>query len=445
MLQQIPAQAQRQVQHLSPQMIHTMTVLQMDLMELRTYITEAVTDNPVLDIDYQPENPESAVGQLDQESAYPADSEKNDWDPLARIGCYINEEGDLKRFLLSQFLGLDYPPEIMDGLYFLIGRLDESGYLDESIEELSELSGMPVSVLKRAMIELQAADPAGVGARDLVQCLRLQLERMSGQHLAIQIVEMCMDDLAHHRYSDIACKLGAGTEQVRKACQMIMSLNPRPGANFTTNGHLAYITPDVIVRQSGEELEVVINDNIIPHVKLNDYYLRLLQQSESAEVKAYLTERLNKANILIDCIAMRRENLRRCTELILSRQKLFFAEHSAYLRPFTMEEAAVLMDVHPSTVSRTVRNKYLQCRKGVFPMSYFFSRALSGESTMDVTPQRVKKLLQNLISEECKDKPLSDQKLCQQMEKLGILVARRTVAKYREELNIPSASGRKRK
>ena len=110
-----------------------------------------------------------------------------------------------------------------------------------------------------------------------------------------------------------------------------------------------------------------------------------------------------------------------------------------------MEEAAVLMDVHPSTVSRTVRNKYLQCRKGVFPMSYFFSRALSGESTMDVTPQRVKKLLQNLISEECKDKPLSDQKLCQQMEKLGILVARRTVAKYREELNIPSASGRKRK
>lgn len=443
-------QTQQQIQTISPQMAQTLSVLRMGVQELREYVEEAVQENPVLELpekEIQHPGPDERrqiewVEADDRQNSYYHKQDRQDLsvDGLGGAAGYWDEEEELSHYLLSQFQGMVLEPEVMAAVEFLIERLDPSGFLDEDPADLAQLAGVSQAVMDRALIELRAADPAGVGAANVAECLLLQLERRSGgEPLARAIIQDHMDDLAHGRYGRMARALKADEEDIRAASAVIRSLNPRPATGFASRENLAYITPDVEVRSCPDHFELVGNSWLIPQLRLNDYYQTLLTETDDPQVKEYLETHLRAAKELMENIARRGTTLMQCAQWLVQKQEDFFRHGPGHLRPLTMQEAAQALDVHPSTISRTVRNKYFQCHWGVYPMAYLFSRGSAGGTSVDA----VKTLLKRLVEEE--EKPLSDQKLSEALAQQGHVVARRTVSKYREELGIPAASARKQK
>lgn len=444
-------QTQRLSQTLSPQMIESTNLLQMGIQELREYLENSLQENPVLELPEPGDAPAPAeelsrqldwLRDYDTQNAhyYVQDAEDIHWDTLAGVGCYLDEENDLKRYILSQFPGTRLEPEVMRAVEFLVSRLDSDGFLDEQLPALCRMSGFSSRLMERAIIELQAADPAGVGARTLSERLRLQLERHAGDHrLAIAIVENHLDDVAHSRYGAISRTLGAPEREVRNACKLIRTLRPRLGSGFAVRENLLYITPDLYLTSFPNHFELSFNDTALPQLTLSPYYAKLLKETDDPAVRDYLTEKVESAKWVIRSVELRWATLLRCSQWIVEHQESFFRLGPKGLLPLTMKDAAQALDLHESTVSRAVKDKYLQCQRGVYPLSYFFSRPVG---TQTVSPEAVKELLRELIRNE--SAPLSDQKLCEALSLRGHTISRRTVAKYREELGIPNASGRKR-
>ena len=260
------------------------------------------------------------------------------------------------------------------------------------------------------------------------------------------ILEGYLDALSKSRYGLIARELKAGQEEVRAACELIRSLNPRPGTGFAARENLTYINPDIIVVSFPDHFELLTNDYYFPTLNISGYYTRLLQESDDEQVKEYLTGKVRQAKWMVKAIEQRRSTLMACAQCILELQEDFFRHGPGHLVPLSLADVAGHIGVHESTVSRAVKEKYIQCSMGVYPLSYFFSRSLgaaasSGEEAS--SPDAAKALLKKLIAEEDKRRPLSDQKLCEQMAAQGCAISRRTVAKYRDELHIPSTAGRR--
>ena len=275
----------------------------------------------------------------------------------------------------------------------------------------------------------------------------LQLRRRKEDSaLALKIAEGYLDPLSKNRYGCIAKALGVTQEEVHAACDVIRGLNPRPGSGFAARENLIYINPDIFVVNFPDHFELLTNDYYFPSLRISSYYCRMLRDSEDKEVKDYLTDKVRQAKWVVHSIEQRRSTLLQCAQHILELQEDFFRRGPGHLRPMSLADVAQRVGVHESTVSRTVKDKYLQCASGVYPLSYFFSRSLgnaSGASGEAASPDAATALLKKLIAGEDKRKPLSDQKLCELMEREGCTLSRRTVAKYRDELNIPSTTGRR--
>lgn len=444
-------QIEKQIQTVTPQMIQSMNILQMNAQELQEYLQEELQENPVLELpELEGETPEikKALRELEwlsandrQNSVYYSQDAENDDDPLARLS-YSMDDKDLPRYILSQFQETDLEPDIMRCVSFLVGCLDSNGWLDEDLPRLAKVAGVSLAQMERALVELQAAEPAGVGARGLSECLSLQIGRYAGDHtLALAIVRDHLDDVAKRRYDQIARQLHTGTDAVTRTCERIRKLDPKPGGNFAARENLTYIIPDVMVAQLADRLEVMVNTRLFPHLAISSYYADLLRNSGDEEVRAYLSEKVLRAKNLIKNVDQRQSTLTSCAQFIARQQELFFRRGRGYLRPMGMAEAADSIGVHLSTVSRAIKGKYLQCSQGVYPLSYFFSRSL-GPAWNGATAEQAKAMLRELIDDETQ--PLSDQKLCEQMRAAGCELSRRTVAKYREELGYANASVRKR-
>ena len=445
---------QKQIQTLSPQMMQSMEILQMGSQELLEYIEEAVQENPVL----EPEEQYDRADESDQlrrklewlESTDPQnryyhqqDTEEQD-DRLGNYGTMEDREDNLYYYVLSQLKTLDLPPEVMAVGAFLVESLNGNGWLDESLEELAADSGYPKELLEQGLAAVQSLEPAGVGARDLSECLRLQLVRRTPvDEVAVRIVESQLDALSKSRYGLIARELKVSQEEVRAACEHIRALNPRPGTGFAARENLTYINPDIIVVSFPDHFELLTNDYYFPSLGISGYYTRLLKESDDRQVKDYLTGKVKQAKWMVHAIEQRRSTLMSCAGCILELQEAFFRQGPGHLVPMSLADVAERIGVHESTVSRAVKDKYIQCSMGVYPLSYFFSRSLGNTGEDAASPDAAKALLKKLIAGEDKKKPLSDQKLCEQMSAQGCPLSRRTVAKYRDELHIPSTTGRK--
>lgn len=445
---------QKQIQTLSPQMMQSMEILQMGSQELLEYIEEAVQENPVL----EPEEQYDRADESDQlrrklewlESTDPQnryyhqqDTEEQD-DRLGNYGTMEDREDNLYYYVLSQLKTLDLPPEVMAVGAFLVESLNGNGWLDESLEELAADSGYPKELLEQGLAAVQSLEPAGVGARDLSECLRLQLVRRAPvDEVAVRIVESQLDALSKSRYGLIARELKVSQEEVRAACEHIRALNPRPGTGFAARENLTYINPDIIVVSFPDHFELLTNDYYFPSLGISGYYTRLLKESDDRQVKDYLTGKVKQAKWMVHAIEQRRSTLMSCAGCILELQEAFFRQGPGHLVPMSLADVAERIGVHESTVSRAVKDKYIQCSMGVYPLSYFFSRSLGNTGEDAASPDAAKALLKKLIAGEDKKKPLSDQKLCEQMSAQGCPLSRRTVAKYRDELHIPSTTGRK--
>ncbi|WP_418271973.1 RNA polymerase factor sigma-54 [Intestinimonas sp.] len=451
----------KQTQTLSPQMMQSMEILQMGSQELLEYIQDQVQENPVLEMEEKyGKGDDTAVLQrklewlesTDAQNRYyhQQDTEDDEKDPISNYGTVDEREENLYLYVLSQLEVMDLEPELLPVGRFLVESLNQNGWLDESVEDLAEELGKPVEEVEKALAAVQSLEPAGVGARNLSECLVLQLQRRhEDSELAIRIARDYLDPLSKSRYGLIAKSLGVCQEEVRTACDLIRTLNPRPGGGFAARENLVYINPDLFVVNFPDHFELLTNDYFFPDLNISGYYCRMLKSTEDNEVKDYLMGKVRQAKWVVHSIEQRRSTLLRCAECILELQEEFFRRGPGHLKPMCLADLAQKVGVHESTVSRTVREKYLQCASGVYPLSYFFSRSLGAPAARPGTeenassPDFAKALLKKLICGEDKRKPLSDQKLCERMAREGCELSRRTVAKYRDELGIPSTTGRK--
>lgn len=451
----------KQTQTLSPQMMQSMEILQMGSQELLEYIQDQVQENPVLEMEEKyGKGDDTAVLQrklewlesTDAQNRYyhQQDTEDDEKDPISNYGTVDEREENLYLYVLSQLEVMDLEPELLPVGRFLVESLNQNGWLDESVEDLAEELGKPVEEVEKALAAVQSLEPAGVGARNLSECLVLQLQRRhEDSELAIRIARDYLDPLSKSRYGLIAKSLGVCQEEVRTACDLIRTLNPRPGGGFAARENLVYINPDLFVVNFPDHFELLTNDYFFPDLNISGYYCRMLKSTEDNEVKDYLMGKVRQAKWVVHSIEQRRSTLLRCAECILELQEEFFRRGPGHLKPMCLADIAQKVGVHESTVSRTVRDKYLQCASGVYPLSYFFSRSLGAPAARPGTeentssPDFAKALLKKLIGGEDKHKPLSDQKLCERMAREGCELSRRTVAKYRDELGVPSTTGRK--
>lgn len=446
---------QLQVQKLTQQQLQSVELLQMSTMELESYIQELALENPMVEPEErsgaEPDRREELVNRLrwlednDRQNHFYQSMSEEELDPLARVGTEGGLEETLQRFVLRQIDRLPLDRDTARCVQCLACFLEDDGYLRVGLEEISRNTRISVKKLEEGLEILQSLDPPGVGAETLSQCLVLQLERGREVGPALAVARDCLDLLAKRRYRAIGEKLGLTPAQVRQAEERIQQLEPRPGMMFQRPEQVAYVQPDIFVEERDGHYMVRVRQRERPMFRINGYYRELLKQSSDREVREYLGAKLRQAENVLWAVGQRESTLQRCAQVIVERQNEFFRRGPMALMPLRLVDVAQELGLHESTVSRAVREKYLQCQRGVYPLSYFFSRRAAGEeqaTSMGATAAR--ELLRRLIDQEDKTHPLSDQKLCERMALEGCPLSRRTVAKYRDEMNIPGASGRRR-
>lgn len=441
--------AQYQLQTVSPQLIQTMEVLQMNALELKAYLENIALENPLIDLDEtallgdgvpmrrEMEWLKNASRGYDRQLTNPPGAASDD-EPLDNNDPHYQPEESLSFFLKAQLYSLRLPEQLETAVEWIISNLDEKGWFDDRLTTC-RFSG---TVLTEALQVVQGMDPAGVGAANLADCLQLQLRRLHGdQTVAIRIAEKYLEELAKNHYHLIATELGVSQAKVRLACDDIKRLNPHPNAGFSRFEPVEYILPDIIVTDLGDRFEVALVEQDIPSLRLNDYYCRLMRESTDTHVLEYLDGKARQAKWLLQSLGQRKKTILNCAEAMLELQQAFFRTGKK-LAPMTLGDVASIVNVHESTVSRAIRSKYVQCSYGVFPVSSLFSRH-KGDSPSIPLPD-VKRYLCRLVETENKKKPLSDQELSELLACDDLKLSRRTVAKYRMDLNIPPAMGRRK-
>ena len=444
-----------QTQILSQKMIQSMEILQMSCQELNEYIKDMALENPVVDIEDSYEVPDKAsdlvkklewLDSIDERNRiyyrqeYAEDAEEK------RLMDYSENIGEeLSEYLLHQLLTVELSDLQYDIIQYMVYSLDSKGYMEEELTDIAERFETTVDFVEEQLKLLQNLDPAGVCARNVEECLLLQLNREKEKDLtACAIVSDYLELLGKNQLHVIAKKMKVSLEEVIRACDHIKELNPKPGSGFDARGHLKYITPDVTVVKLSNYYEILLNEYTYPKIGINHFYKQVLENETSKETQKYIIDKIRQAEWIQNCIGQRNSTLMRVSKTIVDYQHTFFDLGMGHLKPLRLQDVAEILDVHESTVSRAIRDKYLQCSWGIFPMNYFFSKSLPVRSNDGkVTTEHVKNILVAVIDEEDKKKPLSDRAITERLVERGVKISRRTVAKYREELGIKDASGRK--
>ncbi len=350
--------------------------------------------------------------------------------------------GDYLRSQLSVSLISD---EIRNAAESIIGNLDDDGYISASLEEIASVGEHTPEQVEQALHVVQSLDPAGVGARNLRECLLLQIESINGKGgVAWQIVTNHLRLLETRQYKEMARLLGRPPEHIEIAVNMIQHLNPRPGLRYSGAG-ARVVEPDVFFIKDGDDYIIQMNDEDVPQLRLNAQYRKMLDRDNGAtkEVRDYVRERYTSAIQLMKNIEQRKQTIMKVCQAIVRRQTEFLSLGLDALKPMMIKEVAEEVGVHPSTVSRAVASKYVHTPQGVFELRYFFSEAVQGPSGSATPLLLLKRMVKKMIDEEDRTKPLTDEQITALLQNLGINVTRRTVAKYREDMKIPSTHQRR--
>jgi RNA polymerase sigma-54 factor len=348
-------------------------------------------------------------------------------------------------YLRSQLTMVPLAEGVRDAADSIIGNLDESGYLTASLEEIASSGDHKIEDVQAALQEVQKLDPAGVGARDVRECLLLQIESQNGRGgVAWQIVSDHLKMVELRQLRELAKALGRPLEHIQTAVEVIRHLNPRPGLRFSGPG-ARQVEPDVQILKDGDQYIIQLNDEDLPQLRLSAQYRRMLDrhQEPNKEVRNYVKERYASALQLMKNIEQRKHTILRVCQSIVRRQGEFLDRGIDCLKPMMIKEIAEEIGVHPSTVSRAVANKYAHTPQGVFELRYFFSEAVQGPSGSATPLLIVKRMVKKMIAEEDSAHPLTDEQITARLQDAGIQVTRRTVAKYREDMKIPSTHQRR--
>jgi RNA polymerase sigma-54 factor len=451
-------QSLHQQQTIAPQMQQSLQLLQTPTLELRHLVQKEMVENPTLEEESNEVSIEEAttssedddfekefaqLSQLDEEwREYMAQSRmstprRDDADEKHQfVMDSIVEPITLQEHLLNQLSTSDIGSEDRELAATLIGNIDDNGFLQIDLEDMSFDMGIPYDNLIKSRDLIQTFDPVGVGALDLRECLLIQLERLGKHHsLEYRVVDHHLDDLARKRYPQIAKRLSVAPEQITKAAELIATLDPRPGSKFGADTN-TYVNPDVTVERIGGEWVVTMNNDQVPRLRISNAYKDLMASGDGREARAYIRDKIRAGKFLIKSIHQRQQTIQSIASEIVKRQQGFLEYGPSKLKPMNMAQVADEVDVHETTVSRAVSGKYMATPHGVFEMKYFFTTGYETEGGESMSNTSVKQSLAELISDENVKKPYSDQKIVEELGKKGIKIARRTVAKYREELNI---------
>jgi len=471
-MQQRQSLALQQV--LSPQLQQSLLILQTPLLELRNLVQQEMETNPVLE-----ELPEDSGANERTEAEASADENfRDEFEKLASLdeewrdymaqsassnfdGRRGSKDADEKRQflfdsipvqetlqqnLIAQLNQTVLSADDRKAAELIVGNIDDDGFLQSTTEEMALNSGIPQDDFERGLGLIQTFYPAGVGARDLRECLLIQLRRQGKeQSLEYRIVSEHMDDLGRHRFLEIARRMAISVEDVQKAANNIARLNPRPGQVFAAAPQ-NYVLPDVIVEKVDGEYQIAFNNEQIPHLRISNLYKDIIASgdSQTRDVKDYVRDKIRSGKFLIRSIHQRQQTIMNIAQQIVSRQRDFLEHGPSHLKPMTMADVAQTVGVHETTVSRAVSGKYMATPQGVFEMKYFFTGGYQTATGESMSNTSVKQAILELVKHESGSAPLSDHEIVEILSERGIPIARRTVAKYRIELNIlPSHMRRK--
>ena len=462
---------------LTPQLQQSIRLLQLSTIELEQELEKVLLENPLLEREdelYSPvpnETSSSGTGtkaesetQKDAEgSADSLPSDEESWFGDGDDGGYANTSGSfnddddrdyqdvqaattsLREHLLWQLGPMQLPARDRSLIQCLIDALDEGGYLTSSLEELAEALPAELEIepeeLQIALRHLQNFDPTGVGARNVSECLALQLGILpvdDTQVIAMKIVNSHLDLLANRDFAKLKKLIECSDDQLREAQSLIRSLDPRPGARYSALD-ARYITPDVIVRKVRGQWVVTINSDAYPRLRVNSLYAQILSRQRGSGLSGQLQE----ARWLIKNVQQRFDTILKVAQSIVDRQRQFFDYGEVAMRPLVLREIAEILDLHESTVSRVTTQKYMATPRGIFELKYFFGSHVATEAGGACSATAIRALIKQLVGAEDARKPLSDNHIADLLGKQGIVVARRTIAKYRESLNIPPVKLRK--
>jgi RNA polymerase sigma-54 factor len=450
---------------MTPELRQAIAVLQLSSLELGMYIEQQLQENPLLEIREeepgQGETWEQPVQENDRERDYDIDWQDyfHDSSDLGLPRSEVRRENE--DFSYEHFLTRS--PSLMEHLLFqlnlsrctkrqheiaeyIIGNIDDNGYLNCSIEEIVKQLDAGSGEVMEALKVVQSLDPPGVGARSLQECLLLQLNHLGiNDELANNVVAGYLADLADGKYNRLAQLFGVPVQEIQRVADLIKTLDPKPGRNFSGIGENRYITPDIVLNKVDDEYVIIINDVTVPRLTINNTYRAVLSQEKSDnKTKKFVEHKLNAAAWLIKSIEQRRLTLYKVTKCLVDLQRDFLDHGVKYLKPLNLKTVADMVGLHESTVSRATSNKYIQTPQGVFEMKYFFSSGLSNTGGSMVSAESIKKTMQEILDAEDPKNPLNDQQIADIFARRGIKISRRTVAKYRDELGIPPIRKRKR-
>jgi RNA polymerase sigma-54 factor len=471
---QFATQKQQQILMMHPVMQQALTLLQAPILELEMYISQQMEQNPLLEMD-EHHNNEEEPKEFNEDEIQEVKIGENDFSTLERMDESYNDHFDqdtcslpgtkedterkhlflenslrnetsLFQYLMRQAEEIFEDPNDLKIATEIIGDLNEWGYLETPTTEIATRLQVDIQDVERALNRIQSFDPTGVGARDIRECLLLQLRaRKQNNGLGYQIIENHYDDLLHNRMPKIEKALGLTQEMIQKVIKEEISvLDIHPGL---TVGDIKpqYIIPDASVYEESGELVIKINEEGIPTIRLNNDYLKMLHNdSVSTDMRRYIKQNAFSARWLMRNIEQRKETLTKIISLICHKQKEFLLNPKGQLEPMIMKEIAEELSFNESTIARAVGGKYLQTPRGVYALKSFFTNSYTTSGGESLSSQTVKEALKRIINKEDKQHPLSDEAISSNLKKEGIPCARRTVSKYRRELQIGSASQRKK-
>ncbi len=482
----------RQELKINPRLYQAMDLLYMPLLDLQQHLKQELLNNPFLEL-VEPEDDETEEAESAEEAPLDAAAEDQaaerdatddgiDWEEILLDGFEgngVREETEVREYhepvtverrglsnhLLEQIALLELSPRQQVLAEEVVGNIDDDGYLactlddilegvNASVRAAAERSGVDIASLPLYTMDeaaemlgvIQLLDPPGVGARDLRECLLLQMrEAGQGDTTAAQLVREAFDDLVAHRWPELSRRYGLTMQQVQAAADEIQRLNPKPGLRFSS-AEEEYVTPDLVVERIDGEYRVFFNDGNLPRLRLSRVYQDIARDKSrfEGENRDFIASKLNAATWMIQAIEQRRQTMLKVMHYIVDRQREFFDKGIQYLKPLTLREVAESIGMHESTVSRVTNEKWVQTPRGLLPLKFFFSSGLSTAGGEDVSARGIRAQIEKLVKDESPQRPLTDQEIVDILKQQGVQIARRTVAKYRDQLGVLSARMRKR-
>lgn len=442
---------QTQKLSMTPELIQAIQILQFNNQELVDYVQNELLENPVLEAEKEYDTQEVDIREKIREADYEEESFKQweyspDEDDDYTYEQYVSEEDTLTDYLFMQLQFSNLKGKHAAIGKYIIEAVDDNGYLTASVEEIAQAVDAEIEDVEDTLNFIQTFDPAGIAARNLRECLIIQLASKGLLTDEIEyIIENMLEDLADNKIAHIAKTLNMKNQEVQQIADLIKTLEPKPGRLFSSGETTRYVIPDIFVEKINDEFVVTNNDTSVPKLMVSSYYNKLSAEADKdEELNKYLNDRFNAAVWLIKSIEQRKQTIYNVASAVVNYQQDFFDKGEKYLKTLTLKQIAEEVGVHESTVSRSINGKYMQSPRGVFELKYFFSSGVSGGDGAGVSSNSVKSIIKEIINGEDPRKPYSDQDMVEILKEKGIDISRRTVAKYREGMNILSSSKRRR-